>query len=293
MVGRRDHGPEPEDDGHDIGDADFDSGGGDLDPSENTNPFNPFDSDAPEKRSGREPLERDTQVIREDIRSDLMEFKKWRSQHGFGDDFSFYGRSSMKMKDPSTDSHAEAFRSNSKMVRQGTATNEFNFLGEIKNSNMTSTFNLGLYKEIEVVGSYSGRLAGIVTGTLMVAAGAALCATAVGCIAGSTMISFGVNDYIEGVTGGAGPVRGAFQSFAVKHTGRAELGDAAYNISGVALSFISNPAFLLRPGAWKLFHYIPSDYIVSQRLIGALTETTRVQALFGAGEHILDVWYDE
>jgi RHS repeat-associated protein len=124
--------------------------------------------------------------------------------------------------------------------------------------------------QVAQTGAQFGNITG---GTIAMGAGIALCTMAEPCglttaaVAGTAFV-FGANDYYEGVTNGNGPLReGAYA--ATNYLGISRTwGDAAYAVGdlGASLGASSSVAFL-KPGTWKLFNYIESDYSVSRQLI--------------------------
>lgn len=122
---------------------------------------------------------------------------------------------------------------------------------------------------------------GVVAGALQMATGAGICYASVGTlclIAGVPLIAHGANNVYEGgrnlVTGQSdaiGPVRAAYQSaaFAMGHGERAA--NMAYGAADIGLSVYSAARHVLKPDAWRLFRYIPTDYI---RAYKTMTPTT-------------------
>ncbi len=122
---------------------------------------------------------------------------------------------------------------------------------------------------------------GVVAGALQMATGAGICYASVGTlclIAGVPLIAHGANNVYEGgrnlVTGQSdtvGPVRGAYQSaaFAMGHGEREA--NMAYGAVDIGLSVYSAARHVLKPDAWRLFRYIPTDYI---RAYKTMTPTT-------------------
>lgn len=122
---------------------------------------------------------------------------------------------------------------------------------------------------------------GVVAGALQMATGAGICYASVGTlclIAGVPLIAHGANNVYEGgrnlVTGqsdAVGPVRAAYQSaaFAMGHGERAA--NMAYGAADIGLSVYSAARHVLKPDAWRLFRYIPTDY---RRAYKTMTPTT-------------------
>lgn len=122
---------------------------------------------------------------------------------------------------------------------------------------------------------------GVIAGALQMATGAGICYASVGTlclIAGVPLIAHGANNVYEGgrnlVTGqsdAVGPVRGAYQSaaFAMGHGEREA--NTAYGAVDIGLSVYSATRHVLKPDAWRLFRYIPADYI---RAYKTMTPTT-------------------
>lgn len=122
---------------------------------------------------------------------------------------------------------------------------------------------------------------GVVAGALQMATGVGICYASAGTlclIAGVPLMAHGANNIYEGgrnlMTGQSdtvGPVRGAYQSaaFAMGHDEREA--NIAYGTVDIGLSVYSAARHVLRPDAWRLFRYIPTDYIRAYR---TMTPTT-------------------
>ncbi|PSS57689.1 DUF4225 domain-containing protein [Pseudomonas sp. BBP2017] len=115
--------------------------------------------------------------------------------------------------------------------------------------------------------------AGVIAGVFQVAAGATICASPaiVLCgLAGLPMIAHGANNIYEngenlltGRSDSEGWVRKGYQAAATSMGGSTRDGNIAYGVSDIGLSVYGMTRMVLRTGAWKLFKYIPSDYVRS------------------------------
>jgi hypothetical protein len=99
------------------------------------------------------------------------------------------------------------------------------------------------------------RTAAVVGGGGQIVLGATICAGVVTCTVGGILIAHGANNVYEGVMGQDGPLRDAY---------RALLGDVGgqitYGAVDISTSLYGMVRGVLKPDAWKLFRYIPSDY---------------------------------
>lgn len=115
--------------------------------------------------------------------------------------------------------------------------------------------------------------AGFIAGVFQVAAGAAICtspAIALCGVAGLPMIAHGANNIYEngenlltGRTDSEGWVRQGYQAVAKSMGGTPQDGNIAYGFADIGLSVYGMARMVLKTGAWRLFKYIPSDYVRS------------------------------
>jgi len=115
--------------------------------------------------------------------------------------------------------------------------------------------------------------AGFIAGVFQVAAGVTVCASpaVVLCgVAGLPMIAHGANNIYEngenlltGRSDSEGWVRKGYQVAAKSVGGSKQDGNVAYGVSDIGLSVYGMTRMVLRAGAWRLFRYIPSDYVRS------------------------------
>lgn len=120
--------------------------------------------------------------------------------------------------------------------------------------------------------------AGIIAGALQIATGATICYGSGGLlcvIAGGPMIAHGVNNIIEnsvnlwtGRSDTQGPVRQGYQAVAKAVGGTARDGSVAYGTADIGLSIYGMWRMVLKPGAWRLFRYVKTDYVRSHTLMG-------------------------
>ncbi|MNJ35086.1 hypothetical protein D3C77_298150 [compost metagenome] len=119
----------------------------------------------------------------------------------------------------------------------------------------------------------SRKGAGVIAGVFQVAAGATICASPaiILCgVAGLPMIAHGANNIYEngenlltGRSDSEGWVRKGYQAVTKSMGGSMRDGNIAYGVSDIGLSVYGMTRMVLRTGAWKLFKYIPSDYVRS------------------------------
>lgn len=122
---------------------------------------------------------------------------------------------------------------------------------------------------------------GVVAGALQMATGAGICYASVGTlclIAGVPLMAHGANNVYEGghnlMTGqsdASGPVRNAYQAAASAMGHGEREANIAYGAVDIGLSVYSAARHVLKPDAWRLFRYIPTDYIRAYR---TMTPTT-------------------
>ncbi len=143
---------------------------------------------------------------------------------------------------------------------------------------------------------------GVVAGALQMATGAGICYASVGTlclIAGVPLMAHGANNVYESgrnlITGHSdtvGPVRGAYQS-AASAMGYDERGaNIAYGSIDIGLSVYSAARYVLKPDAWRLFRYIPTDYIRVYKTmppttmgIEAYTDFQTIKQMHGEEKH--------
>ena len=88
-----------------------------------------------------------------------------------------------------------------------------------------------------------------------------------GCAAGAPLAAHGANNIYEGVSGKDGLLRDGYQAVSKGLTGSEAYGDMAYGTADVGMSLHGATKLVLKPDAWKLFNYIPSDYTRSFSLM--------------------------
>lgn len=128
---------------------------------------------------------------------------------------------------------------------------------------------------------------GIVAGALQMATGIGICYVSVGTlclIAGVPLMAHGANNIYEGgrnlmteQSDTVGPVRSAYQTaaFAMGHGEREA--NIAYGSVDIGLSVYGAVRHVLKPDAWRLFRYIPTDYARSYK---TMTPTTLAAEAF-------------
>ncbi|PWB31083.1 hypothetical protein DCO48_18105 [Pseudomonas sp. SDI] len=120
--------------------------------------------------------------------------------------------------------------------------------------------------------------AGFISGALQIATGATICYRTGGLlcvVAGAPMIAHGVNNIIEngqnlwtGRSDAQGPVRKGYQLLANTLGGKKQDGNVAYGAVDIGLSIYSMGRLVSKPGAWRLFRYVKTDYVRAHTTMG-------------------------
>lgn len=116
---------------------------------------------------------------------------------------------------------------------------------------------------------------GAIAGAAQVATGAGICYASVGTlclVAGVPLMAHGANkiyesgrNILQGRSDVEGPVRKGYQNISKSLGGTKAEGNIAYSATDLGLSAYSSFRLIVRPGAWRLFYYMPNDYIHSFR----------------------------
>lgn len=122
---------------------------------------------------------------------------------------------------------------------------------------------------------------GVVAGAAQFATGAGICYASVGtlCIvAGVPLMAHGYNNVHEGVgnilqdrSDVEGPVREWYKEISEVLGGTRSEGNIAYAATDLGLSGYGLFRMVVKPGAWRLFYYMPSDYVRAYRRAGAFS----------------------
>lgn len=122
---------------------------------------------------------------------------------------------------------------------------------------------------------------GVVAGAAQVATGAGICYASVGtlCIvAGVPLMAHGANNIyengrniFEGRSDVEGPVRKGYHHLSKALGGTKSEGNVAYSATDLGLSAYSLFRLIVKPGAWRLFYYVPTDYVRSYRGAGVFS----------------------
>ena len=141
---------------------------------------------------------------------------------------------------------------------------------------------------------------GVVAGALQMATGAGICYASVGTLclfAGVPLMAHGANNVYEGgqnlMTGqsdASGPVRNAYQAAASALGHGEQEANIAYGAVDIGLSVYSAARHVLKPDAWRLFRYIPTDYIRAYR---TMTPTTMSVEAYTDFQTIKQMYIDE
>ena len=100
------------------------------------------------------------------------------------------------------------------------------------------------------------RILTTVGGGAQVVAGGLMCTMGIGCVAGAALIAHGANNLYEGISGNDGALRQGYQALLGK-----DAGNIAYGVVDVGTSVTGLVKAVAKPGTWKLFKNIPSDYV--------------------------------
>lgn len=147
------------------------------------------------------------------------------------------------------------------------------------------------------VWEYLKLIGGLTAGILQVSTGIAVCKLSfgAGCIVGGLpMILHGANNIYENGKNiisrrndTVGPVRKAYQQFAVMAGGAVSDGNVAYGISDLGLSAYNLGRLVLRPGAWRLFRYIEADRVRAIRTMSTRSIIFEVGIDMLTGDQVL------
>ncbi|MFQ6574695.1 DUF4225 domain-containing protein [Pseudomonas sp. UM16] len=146
-------------------------------------------------------------------------------------------------------------------------------------SELTQTMRRLATKTVEI-----GRKSiGVVAGAAQVATGASICYTSVGTlcfVAGVPLMAHGANNIyeggrniVEGRTDVEGPVRKGYHNVSKALGGDKAEGDLAYAATDLGLSVYGLLRMVIKPGSWRLFYNIQSDYVRSFRVTGGFSLT--------------------
>lgn len=137
---------------------------------------------------------------------------------------------------------------------------------------------------------------GLVAGTYQLVGGVSLCATGSGCIIGLPLTLHGTNNIYEnfenlrtGRDDTVGPVRALYQQGATALGGKPSHGNMAYFGTDIGLSVHGLLKKVRRPGRWKLFKYIDSDFMRAYQGMSKFSLWTDV----GADASTLEQAYQE
>ncbi|TDF85025.1 DUF4225 domain-containing protein [Pseudomonas sp. H9] len=122
---------------------------------------------------------------------------------------------------------------------------------------------------------------GVVAGGAQVATGVGICYGSAGTlcvVAGIPLMAHGANNMYEGGrnifedrTDVEGPVRKGYQKIAEGLGGTKSAGNVAYAATDIGLSGYSLFRMVVKPGAWRLFYRMPSDYMRAYNSAGVFS----------------------
>lgn len=180
----------------------------------------------------------------------------------------------------------------SRYIRDGALRGRFNremayyvrqVLEDVRNGRLTvdeglltiETEHKHLQKSSHEVGK---QVAGLISGGVVAATGVGICYASVGLacgVAGLPMIAHGSNNMYEngrnlwtGRSDVVGPVRGLYQKASVAVGGTENQGSMAYWLADMGLAGYGVFRSVVKPGSWKLFHRIPTDYVPAYKQMG-------------------------
>lgn len=123
---------------------------------------------------------------------------------------------------------------------------------------------------------YTKKGVGGVAGGFQIAAGGALCATVAGCTLGLPLALHGVNNVYEngmnirtGRDDAVGPVKYMYQKGAMLLGGSPSDGNIAYGLGDIGFSIHGIFRKVVKPGTFKLFKYISTDYVPAYNVMKA------------------------
>jgi len=129
---------------------------------------------------------------------------------------------------------------------------------------------------------------GVVAGAAQVATGAGICYASVGtlCFAvGIPLMAHGTNNIyesgrnlLEDRSDVEGPIRKGYHNIAKALGGTESDGNVAYATADIGLSIYSLFMPVVKPGAWRLFYYMPSDYTRPYMIASRYALALEVQA---------------
>lgn len=124
----------------------------------------------------------------------------------------------------------------------------------------------------------ASKSVGVVAGGAQLATGVGICYASVGtlcAVAGIPLMAHGANNMyeggrniFEGRSDVEGPVRKVYQSASKALGGSTANGNVAYATADIGLSVFSLSRLILKPGAWRLFYWLPNDYVRSYSAAG-------------------------
>lgn len=161
-------------------------------------------------------------------------------------------------------------------------------LGEKTPEQGLSELNLTMRRLFKKTADIAMKGIGVAAGGAQVATGAGICYASVGTlcvVAGIPLMAHGANNVyesgrniLERRSDVEGPVRKGYQSVSQALGGTTSHGDIAYASADIGLSAFSLLRLVIKPGAWRLFHYLPTDYVKSYKAAGAIPLLMEVHA---------------
>ena len=138
--------------------------------------------------------------------------------------------------------------------------------------------------------------AGVIAGAMQVITGGGICYVSVGTlclVAGVPLMAHGANNIYENGrnllvdrSDTEGPVRKGYQAIAKSAGYEDREGNLAYSSVDLGLSVYGLTRHLLKPGAWRLFRYVRTDYVRSYKEMGVGAWGLEIQTDFQTGKQI-------
>jgi hypothetical protein len=121
---------------------------------------------------------------------------------------------------------------------------------------------------------------GVAAGVAQIATEVGICYASVGTlcvVAGVPLMAHGANNIyengrniLEGRSNVEGPIRRGYQSVSEALGGTTSHGNVAYASIDTGLSIYSLLMLVIKPGTWRLFHHLPSDYVRAYKTVGVV-----------------------
>lgn len=121
------------------------------------------------------------------------------------------------------------------------------------------------------------RTLSIAGGAGQVVLGGAICSGVATCVGGGVLAAHGVSNVYEGVTGTSSLLRDGYQAVL------GSVGNIAYSLVNIGTSVYGLTRSVVKPGTWKLFRNISSDYIPASKTMTGTELITEGAGLINDG----------